>query len=354
MPTAEILSQGDEVVTGQTVNTNAAWLAEHLHDLGFSVVRHVAVGDVLEDIRAQVRAAAERADLVVVLSHLGLAADHRLARDVDGIDLIIGGHTHRLLSKPESERGVPIVQAGERGKYLGRLDLLVTDGAVEIQDYRLLAVDDSVPEDAAMAAEVAAFDARLADEIEVVVGRSASKLDADRTVIRRSESNFGDWVGDLARELTGADVALFNGGGFRASIAAGEVRIRDVYQAFPFGNELVTAEVSGAVLRQALERSASLDPEDDPGAFLQVSGLRLAIADGKLESVQVAGRPLDPAASYRLVIPDFLAAGGDGYAMLKDLPGANATGLLILDMVLDAFRGQERVAVDTDGRLLRR
>lgn len=295
-----------------------------------------------------------RADLVVVLSHLGLAADHRLARDVDGIDLIIGGHTHRLLSKPESQRGVPIVQAGERGKYLGRLDLLVADGMVQIQDYRLLAVDDSVPEDAAMAAEVAAFDARLADEIEVVVGRSASKLDADRTVIRRSESNFGDWVGDLARELTGADVALFNGGGFRASIAAGEVRIRDVYQAFPFGNELVTAEVSGAVLRQALERSASLDPEDDPGAFLQVSGLRLAIADGKLESVQVAGRPLDPAANYRLVIPDFLAAGGDGYGMLKDLPGANATGLLILDMVLDAFRGQERIAVDTDGRLLRR
>jgi 2',3'-cyclic-nucleotide 2'-phosphodiesterase (5'-nucleotidase family) len=295
-----------------------------------------------------------RADLVVVLSHLGLAADQQLARDVDGIDLIIGGHTHRLLSKPEVERGVPIVQAGERGQYLGRLDLLVSDGAVQIQDYRLLAVDDSVPEDAAMAAEVAAFDARLAKEIEVVVGRSANKLDADRTVIRRRESNFGDWVGDLARTLTGADVALFNGGSFRASIAAGEVRIRDVYQAFPFGNELVTADVSGAVLQQALERSASLDPEDNSGAFLQVSGISLEIADGKVESVQVAGQPLDPAANYRLVIPDFLAAGGDGYGMLKDLPGANATGLLILDMILDAFRAQETVVVDTDGRLVRR
>jgi len=295
-----------------------------------------------------------RADLVVVLSHLGLGADHQLAKEVDGIDLIIGGHTHRVLSAPEFERGVPILQAGERGKYLGRLDLLVAKGGVEIQDYRLLAIDDRVPEDAAMAAEVAALDARLAEEIEVVVGHSASKLDADRAVIRRVESNLGDWVGDLARALTGADVALFNGGGFRASIAAGEVRIRDVYQAFPFGNELVTAEVSGAVLRQALERSASLVPADDPGAFLQVSGIRLAIADGKVASVQVAGRPLDAAASYRLVMPDFLAAGGDGYGMLKDLPGANATGLLLLDMVLDAFRKQEHVAVATDGRLVRR
>ena len=295
-----------------------------------------------------------RADLVVVLSHLGLAADRQLARDVDGIDLIIGGHTHRLLDAPEMEDGVPILQAGERGEHLGRLDLLVTDGVVQIQDYRLLAVDDGVPEDAAMAAEVAALDARLAEEIEVVVGRNATTLDADRTVVRRIESNFGDWVGDLARALTGADVALFNGGSFRASIAAGEVRIRDVYQAFPFGNELVTAEVSGAVLQQALDRSASLDPEDNPGAFLQVSGMRLAIADGKATSIQIGGRPLDPAASYRLVMPDFLAAGGDGYGMLKDLPDANATGLLILDMVLDAFRGQDLVAIATDGRLVRR
>jgi len=295
-----------------------------------------------------------RSDLVVVLSHLGLAADHRLAREVDGIDLIIGGHNHRLLAEPETERGVPIVQAGERGKYLGRLDLLVDDGTVQIQDYRMLPVDDGVPEDAGIAAEVAALDARLANEIEEVVGHCATKLNADRAVIRRIESNFGDWVGDLARALTGADVALFNGGGFRASIAAGEVRIRDVHEAFPFGNELVTADVSGTVLQQALDRSASLDPDDDPGGFLQISGLSLVIADGKAESVRVAGKPLDPSASYRLVIPDFLAAGGDGYGMLKDLPEANTTGLLILDMVLDAFRAWDSVAVTTDGRIARR
>jgi len=108
------------------------------------------------------------------------------------------------------------------------------------------------------------------------------------------------------------------------------------------------------VLQQALDRSASLDPDDDPGGFLQISGLSLVIADGKAESVRVAGKPLDPSASYRLVIPDFLAAGGDGYGMLKDLPEANATGLLILDMVLDAFRARDSVAVTTDGRIARR
>ena len=66
MPTAEILSQGDEVVTGQTVDTNAAWLAERLTELGFTVVRHTAVPDVLGDIRDLVRQAAQRADFVVI------------------------------------------------------------------------------------------------------------------------------------------------------------------------------------------------------------------------------------------------------------------------------------------------
>jgi nicotinamide-nucleotide amidase len=82
MPTAEILSQGDEVVTGQTVNTNAAWLAEQLHDLGFTVACHVAVGDVLDDIQAQVRAAAERADLVVSTGGLGPTDDDLTAQAV--------------------------------------------------------------------------------------------------------------------------------------------------------------------------------------------------------------------------------------------------------------------------------
>ncbi|MBK5968504.1 MULTISPECIES: bifunctional metallophosphatase/5'-nucleotidase [Thiorhodovibrio] len=295
-----------------------------------------------------------RADLVVVLSHLGLKADRQLAHSVPGIDLIVGGHNHRLLRQPEIEHGVAIVQAGSRGQYLGRMDLVVQDGQIDIQDYRVIPVDNSIPEDARIATGVAELNARLAEEIEVVVGHNAQVLDASRAVIRRTESNFGDWVGDLARALTGADVALFNAGTFRASLPAGEVRIRDIHEAFPFGNELVTATLSGATLQQVLNRSAALDPQDDPGGFLQVSGIRLVIADGQAQSVQVGGEPLDITAKYRLVMPDFLAAGGDGYAELKDLSDATATGRLVLDMVTEAFRQQDTLNAGVDGRLLRR
>ncbi|MFZ0788747.1 MAG: bifunctional UDP-sugar hydrolase/5'-nucleotidase [Chromatiaceae bacterium] len=314
----------------------------------------IRVADPVETARRWVPELRRQADLVVVLSHLGYAADRRLAQEVPGVDLIVGGHNHYRFDEPRMEQGVPILQAGERGGYLGRIDLLVQDGRAEVQGYRLIPVDEAAPEDPRMAAEVQALAGRLETEIGVVVGRSAVDLDARRETIRRGESNFGDWVADLARELTGADLALFNAGTFRTSIRAGEVRIKDVYEAFPFGNELVTATLNGARLQSVLDRSAGLDPADNPGGFLQVSGVRFTIRDGRAESVEVAGRALDPAADYRVVMPDFLAAGGDGYAMLKDLPDAKETGTLILELVMDRFRNRPDISPSTDGRIVRR
>ena len=314
----------------------------------------VSVADPVATARRWVPELDARADLVVVLSHLGVAGDRQVAREVPGVDLVVGGHNHNLYEAPIVENGVPILQAGDRGRTLGRLDLTVKDGRAEIERYRILPVDASAPEDSRVAEEARSLAARLEAEVAVVVGRSAVELDASRETIRRGESNFGDFVCDLARELTGADVALFNAGGVRASIRAGEVRIKDVYQAFPFGNELVTGTLTGAQLLTALNRSASLDPEDNPGGFLQVSGIRYVIADRQAQAVTVGGRPLDPAARYRVVIPDFLAEGGDGYATLKDLDDKVVTGRLISDMVMDAFRNGQEVAPTTDGRIVRR
>jgi 2',3'-cyclic-nucleotide 2'-phosphodiesterase (5'-nucleotidase family) len=254
----------------------------------------IGVDDPVATARRLVPALEAGADLVVVLSHLGVAADREVARQVQGVGLVVGGHNHHLFEQPVVENGVPILQAGERGTHLGRLDLCVRDGRAEVLGYRLVPIDADVPEDAAIARQVQALAARLEQEVAVVVGRSAVELDARRETIRRGESNFGNLVCDLARELTGTEVALFNGGGFRASIPAGEVRVRDVYQAFPFGNELVTGTLTGAQILTALDRSASLDPADNPGGFLQVSGLRYTIRAGRAETVSVAGRPLDP------------------------------------------------------------
>ncbi|TVQ91636.1 MAG: bifunctional metallophosphatase/5'-nucleotidase [Chromatiaceae bacterium] len=292
--------------------------------------------------------------MVVVLSHMGIADDRRLAQTVSGIDLIIGGHNHHRYAQPVLVAGVPIVQAGERGGWLGRMDLQCRDGHLQQTAYRLLPIDATRPEDAEMAAEVRRIVAAAEQELDQPVGVSSVELSAARGLIRRTEAPFGNLLADLARDLTGAEVALFNGGGFRASIPAGPVTLQHVYQAFPFRNELVVGKLSGAQLQAALARSAALDPADDPGGFLQVSGVRYAIAAGRLASASVAGAPLDPQRPYRVVTSDFLAAGGDGYAMLAELANPVPTGRLISDLLIDAFRHQSPLAAHTDGRIERR
>ncbi len=294
-----------------------------------------------------------QSDLLIILSHLGLADDRRLAQGVAGVDLIVGGHNHFRFDKPVEENDVPIVQAGERGAYLGRLDLEVEKDRLIKWDYRLIPVDDQAPVDARIAAKVARLVARADQDLLAVVGRAGRELSAQRELIRRGEAPFGDLVADLAREYSGAQVALFNAGGFRASIPAGEVRLKEIYQAFPFRNELVTGMLTGAELQAALDHSAGLDSADNPGGFLQVSGVRLRIQGGKALDVTLNGQPLDPAADYSLVVPDFLAAGGDGYGMLAGLRNPVSTGQLISDMLVAAFRRQGEMDAALDGRIER-
>ncbi|CRI64107.1 putative 5'-nucleotidase [Thiocapsa sp. KS1] len=322
--------------------------ATHPRNLeGISVEEPVAVA------RRLVPALRAEADLVVVLSHMGIADDRRLAASVPGIDLIVGGHNHNLYAEPVFVETVPIVQAGERGGWLGRMEFRCRDGRLATTDYALIPIDAASPEDPQIAEEVRRITLDAERELDKEVGFSTRELSARRELIRREEAPFGNFVADLAREITLADVALLNGGGFRADIPAGPVTLKSIYQAFPFRNELVLGELTGAQLLAALARSAEMDPLDNPGGFLQVSGVRYRIADGRLANAAIGDTPIDPAGRYRVVTSDFLAAGGDGYDMLEEMSEPVMTGRLISDMVIEGFRTESPVSVGTDGRIVR-
>jgi 5'-nucleotidase / UDP-sugar diphosphatase len=349
LPSVVIEPSGGPKVAVLGLTTPELTTATHPRNIeGISVEEPVAVA------RRLVPALHDQADLVVVLSHLGIADDRRLAASVGGIDLIVGGHNHNLYVQPEIVETVPIVQAGERGGWLGRMDFQCRDGQLAQTDYALIPIDATSPEDPEIAEEVRRITLDAERELDTEVGFSTQELSARRELIRREEAPFGNFVTDLAREITVADVALLNGGGFRASIPAGPVTLKSIYQAFPFRNELVLADLTGARLLAALERSAALDPSDNPGGFLQVSGVRLSIADGRLASATVGDAPIDPVRRYRVVTSDFLAAGGDGYVMLEEMVDPVMTGRLISDMVIEGFRTESPVSVETDGRILRR
>jgi 5'-nucleotidase/UDP-sugar diphosphatase len=289
------------------------------------------------------------ADAIVALTHLGFENDLALARDVPELDVVVGGHTHTEVDEPAKVGKTLVCSAYEYGIYLGRMDLEIGEGgAVKMTGYKLMAVTAAAPEDEAVKAVIGRYEKGLSEKLDVIVGNVDTVL--SRKSVCEAETNFGDFVADVVREATGADVALVNGGGVRADLGPGEITLGDVLTALPFGNEVIVLDVPGATLREALELCAR--EKVGEGGFLQVSGCRYAIGpDAELAWATVAGESLDDGATYKVAMPDFLADGGDGYAMFVGLEPAYKTGLVLYDVVASALREGRAVPEGPAGRI---
>ncbi|WP_159994775.1 bifunctional UDP-sugar hydrolase/5'-nucleotidase [Roseomonas sp. 18066] len=281
---------------------------------------------------------AEGPAVILLLSHLGLAADRALAARLPGVDVIVGGHSHTLLADLPGAQGpsptliegpdrlVRIVQAGAFGRWAGRLDLeLGADGRVLGHGGRVLPVTPELPEAPRVAAIVENYRLPLAALRAQAVGRAAEAL--SNAGCRVAECRLGSLVAEaMLAAAPGAEIALTNAGGLRAGLPAGAISLGEVLEVLPFGNTLARLTLRGGDLRAALEIGLSR-VEQGGGGFPQVAGLRLrfdpaAPAGQRLREVLVAENggfhPLDDARAYRLVTNDFNRRGGDGYAPFRD------------------------------------
>ena len=274
------------------------------------------------------------ADLIAVLSHSGLDADLAIAAEVSGIDLIIGGHSHTVVTEPLCVNHTIIVQAGSNGAYLGVLDLEIDPSTHKIVDFSrknelkpvLAAPADPVDEKAA------AIVARFNEQIKAAFARTVGETAVDLVRNPGTESNVGNLLADAFREASGADLALLNGGSIRTDIRKGKITLEQVYTLLPFDNQIVTMDLSGAQIRQILEQNASSTHQK-----LQVSGLTVRYdltqpAGRQAAEIEVGGQPLEDVRTYRMATNDFLAAGGDAYTTFK--AGAN---LVYGELVRDVF-----------------
>jgi len=217
------------------------------------------------------------AKVVVALTHLSMSEDKQVARCAD-VDAIIGGHEHTLLES--SSGGAPIFKMTADARELGQIDLNIskTTGALDSIDWRVIPVTDETKEDPRFAVIYAKYGSIL-KELSEVVGSTSVPLDVRSAAGRTQETNIGDYIADAFRASTGADVALMNGGSIRADevINPGTLTRRDVLSILPFKSKVLKLELSGALLRQALENGVSRSAEDaQPGRFPQVSGVRFS------------------------------------------------------------------------------
>jgi 2',3'-cyclic-nucleotide 2'-phosphodiesterase/3'-nucleotidase len=316
----------------------------------------------LDEVVPQMRDAG--ADAVVVLSHLASSTAEEVAGRVDGVDAIVGDHAAQVLEEPRVVDDTILSFVGDEFEFVGELTLDVGDGSVEDFDFTLHETAQAVERSSFQTSQpvrdvMDEYLSRLDERLDVVIGESTVPLDTRREVVRRQESNFGNFVADAIRENADADVALMNGGGIRTDTLyePGDITKRTVVNVLPFPNNVVKLELSGETLLAALENGVSRLDELS-GRFPQVSGMAYSFDPGepvgsRIVEATVDGEPIGSDATYTIGTNDFVSGGGDGYEMFADatvlLPGNE--GALLSGLVIDVVQRRGTISPEREGRV---
>ena len=283
----------------------------------------------------------EGAKYVIAMAHLGIEADCQpwTSSDVivntSGIDVVLDGHSHSTIAgdivKNKEGKDVILTSTGTKLANIGCLTI-TADGKIS----STLINDDGVGE------TISEIKKGYEEIVNTVVASTKVELTVNDPVsgermVRRQETNLGDLCADAYRAMSGADIAVVNGGGIRVSIPAGDITYGQIIAVHPFGNEMCVVEATGQQILDALEMGARNAP-GECGGFLQVSGMSYEIdlnveptvevnADGmftgvsgeyRVKNVKVGDEPLDLAKTYTLASHNYmLKSAGDGMAMFQ-------------------------------------
>ena len=324
----------------------------------------------------------EGAEYVIVLGHLGNieACSPWTYADVishtNGIDAFLDGHSHdtdQVIMKNKDGKEVPRSACGTKMQHIGWCRI-PAEGEVTAGIYSWT-LDDPAPEvfgidnDMSEAVKAARGEAGKLMEEKIAVCEQDMTIydpvavDPERgkvRMIRRAETNLGDLCADACRIVTGADIAMLGGGGIRVDIPAGDVTMKNIYEVFPFGNEICVVQATGQQILDALEWGAAAVPGES-GGFMQVSGLSYEIhtyidstctkdvngmftgvaGERRVKNVKVNGAPIDPDALYKVAGNDYgLLNGGDGQTAFNGAERVDAGGLMDVQVLSDYITGE--------------
>jgi 5'-nucleotidase/UDP-sugar diphosphatase len=325
---------------------------------------HLPAGTRWTDAREAARAAVnalrneERVDAVVLIGHQLREDDEALAREVPGIDVILGTHSHhkgelRVLPGTSTYYVSPYQYAA----YLAEVRLHFRGKRLEKVSGGLVKMDETKPEDAETAAKVAelqrALEAKRPERFEVL-GRLEKPLGDEGLATGASE--VGNWATEVLRRAAGAHAFFAMAAGFRAGLPAGEVKVEDFYGAIPYRNVVVTAELTGEQLADWVGLSESKRGTD---GYSQQSGVRYEVEGGRVQGLQVLKdpsnpgegyEPVKPEGTYRVATTDFQAFVAAGYKeALAKASQVRRTELDVHELLEEALRKGDTEA-KLDGR----
>ncbi|NLD72906.1 MAG: bifunctional metallophosphatase/5'-nucleotidase [Chloroflexi bacterium] len=240
----------------------------------------------------------ERADLIVVVSHLGFPQEVRLAEEVEGIDVLLSGHTHNRIYRPVLVNGAIIIQSGCHGSFLGRLDLQLEGGKVVDWRHALITVTEDLPEDPVVRERVEAALATDRSDLAEQVGETRTPLHR-YTVLEAPMDNL---LLQALQSETGAEVAFSNGWRYGAPIPPGPITLNDLWNIIPVNPPVSTCDLTGEeiwdMMEENLEHTFARNPYDQMGGYVKrCLGLNLYAkienpAGQRIQQIFVGGRPL--------------------------------------------------------------
>ncbi|MCC7015534.1 MAG: bifunctional metallophosphatase/5'-nucleotidase [Planctomycetes bacterium] len=320
--------------------------------------RALVFADPVEELVRVKRELAGRYDLMIPVGHIGVEDGARIVRAHPEIPLVVTGHSHTFLKEGQREGRGLIVQAGAKASVVGRVELSIDGPSAGVLASSARLVDllaDPTPQDRnARVEELCADLAQRADlDMRRTIGELAGPLKAGRGPL---STVAGNWVADMLRERVGGDVGIHNRGGTRAEIDAGPVTVREVFEMLPFDNDVVLLELPGADLAEVVRGAI----EGTTHSGLDYSGMRVFVKSrsegGKtlltLERIEIGGKPLDPAASYRVATNSFLAGGGDGFAEFARAKRSTQDPILMRELAAEVLERAGTLTPPSEARIV--
>lgn len=307
---------------------------------------NIAIADDVKSITAEVeKLKAQGINKIIAVTHIGYNRERDVIAKIPGIDVVVGGHSHTLLSNTDPKAlgpyptmvdnpggyKVPVVQAASYSKYLGEFKVVFDDnGNVKSASGDPIYLDKSITPDPAVLARIKELGAPIEALKNKEVAETTDVIDGSRENCRVRECAMGNLVSDAILDRVkgqGVEIVISNGGGLRASIDKGTVTMGEVLTVLPFQNTLATFQISGKDLVTALEGGLS-QIEDGAGRFPQVAGLKysfdksVAPNAGRVKSVEVmengAWTPINPDKDYLVATNNYVRQGGDGYKVFAE------------------------------------
>jgi 2',3'-cyclic-nucleotide 2'-phosphodiesterase (5'-nucleotidase family) len=304
------------------------------------------------------------AEFLIALTHTDRAGDDEIVRS-RLVDVLLTGHDHDLAVAYDGR--TVMVESSEEGNYVTAIDISVSftgEGrerratwtpVFRVNDSRAFEPDPDVQR------VVAALEAELTRELDVVLGTLTEELDSRTASLRSSETSMGNLIADAIKLSARADIAITNGGGIRGNRLypkGHSFSRRDALSELPFGNATTMVEITGRDIIDALENGVS-QLEQRAGRFPQVSGLNFevdskAAPGSRIGKVMANGQPLDPDRRYKVATNNFLMQGGDGYEALtrgKTLIGVTDGKLMANELMIHARR-LGTIGMKVEGRIV--